>query len=48
VLGAGEMVGSLMMAQIVDRVSNKAGVITNVVCVLLVWIFSYLMIKENT
>ena len=48
VLGAGEMVGSLIMAQIVDRVSNKAGAITNVICIILVWIFSYLMIHKNS
>ena len=48
VLGAGEMVGSLAMAQIVDKISNKAGVLTNVICVFVVWIFSFFMIKENT
>ena len=38
----------MFMSQIVDRVSNKAGVITNVICVLLAWIASYIMIRENT
>lgn len=47
VLGAGEMVGSLFMSQIVDRISNKAGVYTNVINMLFVWLFSYLMIREN-
>ena len=48
VLGAGEMVGSLFMGQIVDKVSNKAAVLTNVLLVVIVWICSYLMIEHNT
>ena len=47
VLGVGEMVGSLIMSQIVDRISNRAGVVTNIINVLIVWIFSFLMIREN-
>lgn len=47
VLGAGEMVGSLFMSQIVDRLSNRAGVVTNVICVFFVWLASFFMIKEN-
>ncbi len=45
VLGAGEMVGSLVMAQVVDRMSSRAGVIFNVINVVLVWLFSFLMIS---
>ena len=41
------MVGSLIMGQIVDRISNKAGVVTNIVNAIIVWIFSYLMINKN-
>ena len=41
------MVGSLIMSQIVDRISNRAGVVTNIINVLIVWIFSFFMIKEN-
>lgn len=48
VLGAGEMVGSLIMAQVVDRLSSRAGVILNVINVVLVWLFSFLMISQNT
>ena len=47
VLGAGEMVGSLFMSQIVDRISNKAGVYTNLINMIFVWLFSFLMIREN-
>ena len=47
VLGLGEMVGSLFMSQIVDRISNKAGVYTNVINMIFVWLFSFLMIREN-
>ena len=47
VLGAGEMVGSLAMSFIVDRISNKAGVYTNLINMLFVWLFSFLMIREN-
>ena len=41
------MVGSLIMSQIVDRISNRAGVVTNIINVLIVWLFSFFMIKEN-
>lgn len=48
VLGLGEMVGSLAMSMIVDKISNKAGVYTNVINMIFVWLFSFLMIRENT
>ena len=44
VLGVGEMVGALVMSQIVDRVSSRAGVFVNVICLPCVWFISYLMI----
>ena len=42
------MIGSLFMSQIVDKISNKAGVLTNVICIAFVWLFSALMIHQNT
>ena len=45
VLGVGEVLGSLLMSQIVDRISNKAGVVSNVFLLFLAWISSYFMIS---
>ena len=45
VLGVGEMVGSLLMGQIVDKLTNKLGCITNMINVILVWLISFEMIR---
>ena len=41
------MVGSLLMGQIVDKISNRAGCITNIINVVLVWAISFEMIQLN-
>ena len=35
------------MALVVDRVSSKAGVYVNLINIVLVWLASFLMIREN-
>ena len=47
VLGVGEILGSLLMSQVVDRVSNKAGVVTNILLLFPTWTSSFLMISKN-
>ena len=44
VLGIGEMVGSLLMGLIVDKISSKIGCLTNMINVVLVWAISFEMI----
>ena len=45
VLGVGEMVGSVVMSQIVDRASSRVGVLVNVVSMPCVWLISYIMLS---
>ena len=47
VLGIGEMVGSLLMGLIVDKISSKIGCLTNMINVVLVWAISFEMIQIN-
>ena len=46
-VGVGEILGSFTMSQIVDRLSNRRGVIFNVFLIFVVWIVSAVMISRN-
>ena len=48
VLGIGEMVASLIMGQIVDKLSNKMGCVMNIISIVLVWAASITMIHTET
>ena len=42
VLGVGEMVGSIFMGLVVDKLSSKVGCIVNMINVVIVWAVSFI------
>jgi predicted MFS family arabinose efflux permease len=47
-LGVGEMLGAVLMGRIVDKIGSKAGVITNLICILIALGFAWLTIIQDT
>ena len=47
VIGIGEMIGSIIMSQIIDRISNRAAVIVNMCIIAILWLLSGIMISRN-
>ena len=47
VLGIGEMIGSIFMGLVVDKIGSKVGCIVNMICVVIVWAVSFMQIQAN-
>ena len=47
VLGVGEMIGSIFMGLVVDKLSSKVGCVVNMINVVLVWAISFMQIQAN-
>ena len=46
-LGVGEMIGSIFMGLVVDKLSSKVGCVVNMINVVLVWAISFMQIQAN-
>ena len=47
VLGVGEMLGSIFMGLVVDKISSKFGCLVNMINVVIVWAISFMQIQVN-